>query len=156
FEKEVLSEETHLRLVAYREKMNKFQSIQKTGIPEKLNAVLRDYQKEGLNWLNFLDEFGFGGCLADDMGLGKTIQMIAYLLQQQEKGRTEANLVIVPTSLLFNWQAELDKFAPHLKRLVVYGPDRNTKKLDFSNYDIVLTTYGTMLSDIEHLKEFYF
>ncbi len=156
FEKEVLSQEVILQLDSYREKINSFQSIKTTKVPKKLTATLRDYQKEGLNWLNFLDDFGFGGCLADDMGLGKTIQIIAYILQQQEKGNTDANLVIVPTSLLFNWQAELDKFAPHLKRCVVYGPNRNTKSIDFSKYDIVLTSYGTMLSDITFLKEFYF
>lgn len=156
FEDEVLTKEASLKLEIYREKFNNFHSIRSTEIPKKLNATLRDYQKEGLNWLNFLDEFGFGGCLADDMGLGKTIQIIAYLLQQQEKGNTNANLVILPTSLLFNWQAELDKFAPSLNRCVVYGSDRNTKDIDFSKYDIVLTTYGTMLSDVEHLREFYF
>ncbi len=156
FEKEVLSNEALLKLNDYREKLANFHSIGATAVPEKLNATLRDYQKEGLNWLNFLDEFGFGGCLADDMGLGKTIQMIAYMLHQQEKGNSEANLVVVPTSLLFNWQVELDKFAPHLKRLIVYGADRNTKSVDFSKYDIVLTSYGTMLSDIELLKNYYF
>ena len=156
FEQEVQSEETQLKLENYRHKMAQFHAIQTTEVPKKLKATLRDYQKEGLNWLNFLDEFGFGGCLADDMGLGKTIQMIAYLLQQQEKGNMDANLVIVPTSLLFNWELELDKFAPHLNRLVIYGPDRQTKKVDFSKYDIVLTTYGTMLSDVEHLRKYVF
>lgn len=156
FEKEILSEEVILKLEDYQEKLSDFESIAKTKVPQKLNATLRDYQKEGLNWLNFLDEFGFGGCLADDMGLGKTIQMIAYLLHQLEKGRTDANLVVVPTSLLFNWQLELDKFAPHLKRMVVYGADRKTKTIDFSKYDIVITSYGTMLSDIEYLKEYRF
>ncbi len=164
FEKEVLSEETIMKLDDYREKLSSFQRISTTKVPKKLNATLRDYQKEGLNWLNFLDEFGFGGCLADDMGLGKTIQMIAYILQQQEKeadvkrqdSRPRANLVVMPTSLLFNWQVELDKFAPHLKRLVVYGAARKTKTVDFSKYDIVLTSYGTMLSDIEYLKAYTF
>lgn len=156
FEKEVLSEEATLKLDDYREKLANFQSISSTKVPKKLTAILRDYQKEGLNWLNFLDEFGFGGCLADDMGLGKTIQMIAYILQQKEKKNTAANLVIVPTSLLFNWQVELNKFAHHLKRFVVYGADRKTKNVDFSKYDIVLTSYGTMLSDIEYLKAYTF
>lgn len=156
FEKEVLSEEATLKLENFQEKLANFQAISTTQVPKKLKATLRDYQKEGLNWLNFLDEFGFGGCLADDMGLGKTIQLIAYLLQQQEKGNMDANLVILPTSLLFNWQVELDKFAPHLKRLIVYGVNRKTKNVDFSKYDIVLTTYGTMLSDIEYLKAYRF
>ncbi len=156
FEKEVLSEEASLKLDDYREKLVNFHAITSTKVPKKLKATLREYQKEGLNWLNFLDEFGFGGILADDMGLGKTVQMIAYLLQQIEKGQTAANLVVVPTSLLFNWQVELDKFAPHLKRFTVYGSDRKTKTVDFSKFDVVLTSYGTMLSDIEHLKAYYF
>ena len=92
FEKEVLSEEAVLKLEDYQEKLANFQSITTTKVPKKLNATLRDYQKEGLNWLNFLDEFGFGGCLADDMGLGKTIQMIAYILHQLEKGRNRCQL----------------------------------------------------------------
>lgn len=156
FELEVLSKEAQLKLEDYREKLANFQSIKKTNVPKSLNATLRDYQKEGLNWLNFLDEFGFGGCLADDMGLGKTIQIIAYLLHQIEKGNTTTNLIVVPTSLLFNWQVELDKFAPHLKRAIVYGPNRETRKLNFANFNVVITTYGTMLSDIEELRKFAF
>ena len=156
FEKEVLNEETALTLQNYRQKIADFQAISATETPKKLKTTLRDYQKEGLNCLNFLDEFGFGGILADDMGLGKTVQIIAYLLQQIEKGNTAANLVIVPTSLLFNWQLELKKFAPHLKLRVVYGPERATKSVQFSQYNIVLTSYGTMLSDIEYLRIYPF
>lgn len=156
FEKDVLSTEIQLEIEQYTRKMAEFQSIKNVKVPEKLNATLRDYQKEGLNWLNFLDEFGFGGCLADDMGLGKTIQIIAYFLSQHEKGNTRTNLVIVPTSLLFNWQREIDKFAPHLRYTALYGINRETQTIDFSQFDIILTTYGTLLSDVEQLKQYTF
>jgi len=153
FAEEVLSEEIRLELKQYREKLQNFHSIENVSVPKKLKATLRDYQKEGLNWLNFLDEFGFGGCLADDMGLGKTIQIIAYFLAQHKKGNKGPNLVIVPTSLLFNWQREVDRFAPHLRYIVLHGINRETEKVDFSRYDVVFTTYGTMISDIETLRK---
>ena len=153
FEQEVLSQEAKEEVQLYKEKLANFHSISNVNIPKKLKATLRDYQKEGLNWLNFLDEFGFGGCLADDMGLGKTIQVIAYFLAQHEKGNTQTNLVIVPTSLLFNWQRELDKFAPHLTYLAHYGLKRKTKEVNVNDYDIIITTYGTLLSDISFLKQ---
>src|SRR5690606_14247571 len=153
FEQEVLSQDVQLELQQYKEKLANFHAISSVKVPKKLKATLRDYQKEGLNWLNFLDEFGFGGCLADDMGLGKTVQVIAYFLVQHEKGNKQPNLVIVPTSLLFNWQRELDKFAPHLKYLVLYGNKRKTAQIDVSKYHVILTTYGTLLSDIAFLKK---
>ncbi len=151
FEEEVMSAEVKQEVRRYKEKLADFQSISDVKVPKKLKAKLRDYQKEGLKWLNFLDEFGFGGCLADDMGLGKTIQVIAYFLVQHEKGNRKTNLVVVPTSLLFNWQRELDKFAPHLNYAVHYGLQR--KKEEFNRYDVVITTYGTLLSDIAVLKK---
>src|SRR5699024_10561086 len=104
----------------------------------------------------FLDEFQFGGILADDMGLGKTIQIITYILSQHEKGEKDPNFVIVPTSLLFNWENEIEKFAPHLKYISIYGPQRNIEEIDFSKYDVVLTTYGTLLSDINWYKDYPF
>lgn len=153
FEQEVLSQEAQTEVQHYKERLTNFHAISTVKIPKKLNATLRDYQKEGLNWLNFLDEFGFGGCLADDMGLGKTVQVIAYFLAQHEKGNTATNLVVVPTSLLFNWQRELEKFAPHLNYLSLHGVKRKIGQTTLANYDIILTTYGTMLSDIAFLKK---
>lgn len=156
FEQEVLSLEVQQEIQAYKDKINDFAAIQSVKVPKKLKATLRDYQLEGLNWLHFLDEFQFGGCLADDMGLGKTIQIIAFILSQLEKGFTEPNLVVVPTSLLFNWQAEVKKFAPSLKLKVVYGVSREKNTADYSQFNIILTSYGTLLSDITHLKQFRF
>lgn len=156
FETDIVDEELRLELDKYQEKLANFHSIAQTKVPKKLKAKLRDYQKEGLNWLNFLDDFGFGGCLADDMGLGKTLQIIAYLMQQIEKGNTEPNLIVLPTSLLFNWKAELKKFAPHLTYSELYGAKRDVKNTDFSKSNIVFTTYGTLLSDVAVLKDFRF
>lgn len=156
FREEAIDLQVRKELHELTDKLANFQSISQTRIPRKLKATLRDYQKEGLNWLNFLDEFGFGGCLADDMGLGKTLQVISYILTQHEKGRKEPNLIVMPTSLIFNWKNELKKFAPHLKVYELTGSKRNTAKVEFENYDVVLTTYGTLLSDIEMLKNFRF
>ena len=156
FEKETLSPEVKIELESYREKLADFHSIANVKTPKKLKANLRDYQKEGLNWLNFLDEFGFGGCLADDMGLGKTIQILTYFLLQLEKGNKRPNLVVVPTSLLHNWEIEIMKFAPHLKYTIIYGIDRNTKEIAFENYALLITSYGIMLNDIKILREINF
>jgi SNF2 family DNA or RNA helicase len=144
------------QLTSLTDSFANFQSIQPVAVPSELKTTLRDYQKEGLNWLNFLDELGFGGCLADDMGLGKTVQIIAFILLQRAKNRPNTNLIVVPTSLLFNWQIEVDKFAPSLRIYTFYGNNRALKKKDFDHYDIILTSYGTLLSDIRFLKDYTF
>jgi SNF2 family DNA or RNA helicase len=156
YEDEVLSIEVQLELAAYHKKIGSFKNIEAIRVPESLNGTLRDYQKEGLNWLNFLDEFGFGGCLADDMGLGKTIQIIAFILTQREKVKQNTNLIVVPTSLLFNWQAEIAKFAPDLKLHTIYGADRLKGTAGFDDYEVVLTSYGTLMYDIGWLKKYAF
>jgi len=132
--------------------------LDKSALPEAstpggLKATLRHYQLQGLSWLLYLDQKNMGGCLADDMGLGKTIQMIALLLAQQQQGHKGASLVIMPTSLLFNWEAELNRFAPSLKVLRLYGPDRVAMMSEIDRYDVVLTTYGSLLGDISFLKK---
>lgn len=156
FEKEVLDTEVQEEITTYSTQFLPGQNIPQIRIPAELNAELRDYQHEGLNWLNFLDNFNFGGCLADDMGLGKTLQIIAFILSQREKRGPETNLIVVPTSLLFNWQEELNKFAPSIKVLVHYGPDRQKITDHLSDYEVILTSYGILLSDIRFLKTFNF
>ncbi|CAG7645041.1 RNA polymerase-associated protein RapA [Paenibacillus solanacearum] len=131
--------------------------------PDSFRGTLRPYQVEGISWLMFLRNCGFGGCLADDMGLGKTIQMITYLLllreqRLQETGRTEAasgeappSLLVCPTSVLGNWQKELQRFAPDLRVYLHYGPSRakgDRFAAACSGYDLVLTTYT-----LSHLDE---
>ncbi|RNI29189.1 DEAD/DEAH box helicase [Rufibacter latericius] len=156
YETEVLSQEVREELALYRRKLTNFEAIPEVEVPQDLTATLRDYQKQGLNWLSFLDELNFGGCLADDMGLGKTVQILAFLLSQRGKVARNTNLVVVPTSLLFNWQEETALFAPSLKILTVYGNNRIDSLQDLDAYELVLTTYGTLLSDIGLLKEYRF
>lgn len=132
-----------------------FTEIAKTNVPKQIKATLRPYQKEGLNWLNFLDQMQWGGILADDMGLGKTLQMLTFLQQQVNKKKAPS-LVVVPTTLLFNWENEIKKFAPKLKALYYYGTDREKDTKLFSNYHLVFTTYGILLRDIEILSKYKF
>jgi len=156
YEEAFLSGEVRERLQLYRSKLATFEHIDETPMPKTLHATLRGYQKEGLNWLNFLDTFNFGGCLADDMGLGKTIQIIAFILSQNEKTNKNTNLIVVPASLVFNWQREIKKFAPTLKLTTIYGANRTKQLKDFDKYEIVLTSYGTLLADVAWLKEYHF
>lgn len=156
YEDEWLDLETKTRLELYKSKFSNFETIEEVEIPVELNAKLRSYQKDGLNWLNFLDGFNFGGCLADDMGLGKTIQILAFILLQRKKVGKNTNLIVVPASLIFNWQKEIEKFAPSLSVLTLYGLGRAQINTDFDKYEVVLTSYGTLLSDIRWLKEYRF
>jgi non-specific serine/threonine protein kinase len=118
---------------------------------------LRPYQQHGVDWLHFLKEYKFGGILADDMGLGKTVQVLTYLQSQQEQAQAEfATLLVVPKSLITNWQRESEKFTPSLRFLEYMGNFRNKDISIFNEYDVVLTTYGTMLRDIEILREYKF
>lgn len=138
-----------------KRKLSTFKEIAKTKIPKAIKAELRHYQKEGVNWLNFLDDMGWGGILADDMGLGKTLQVLAFLKQIVKKDKTP-NLIIVPTTLLFNWEAEIKKFAPGFKALYHYGTGRVTETKTFQKFPLIFTTYGILLRDIEMLKDFKF
>lgn len=156
YEADMLDKDVLAEIKKYKAAFKDFERIEETPIPSALKARLRDYQKQGLNWLNFLDTFGFGGCLADDMGLGKTIQIIAFILLQREKKTHNTNLVVVPTSLVFNWQNEIEKFAPSIKVLTLHGSQRVQNIEDFSSYEVVLTTYGTLLSDVSWLKNYTF
>lgn len=156
FELEQVDADLQLEISNYKARFQEFNEIESCEVPSTLNATLRDYQKQGLNWLNFLDEFNFGGCLADDMGLGKTIQIIAFILRQREKRTFNTNLIVVPTSLIFNWIKEIEKFAPSIKFKVLYGNDRVKNVDDFNEYEIILTSYGTLLSDVYYIKNYRF
>lgn len=156
FEHESLDDNIKAEINFLNEKLRNFESIEEVEIPAELNATLRDYQKQGLNWLNFLDDFNLGGCLADDMGLGKSLQIIAFILSQRKKRTDNTNLLVVPTSLIFNWQAEVEKFAPSLKTYTLYGANRAVNAKDLNDYELILTSYGTLVSDIRFLKNFNF
>lgn len=121
-------------------------------LPQKLNAQLRPYQERGFSWMYRNTRIGFGSILADDMGLGKTLQVITLLLKLKEEGmmQKEKALIVAPTGLLTNWQAEIEKFAPSVSTFVYHGSTRNLKDFDA---DIMLTSYGVLRSDTALLKK---
>ena len=146
-----------------RERLRQFQGIAAADAPAGFQGQLRGYQRDGLGWLDFLREFGFGGCLADDMGLGKTIQVLALLEARRElrtaprkRRRPSPSLVVVPRSLVFNWKQEAARFTPGLCVLDHTGIGRGKPGEHFDDYDIVLTTYGTLRRDIVDLKDYPF
>jgi len=134
------------------QKLKKFTGIQDVALPVNLQAELRHYQLQGLNWLQFLREYQFAGILADDMGLGKTIQTLAHLLLEKQSGRmTFPCLIVAPTSLMSNWRREAEKFTPDLKVLTLQGADRKQLFDKINDYDLVLTTYPLLSRDDETL-----
>lgn len=142
---------------SFREKVGKFEGVKTASAPEGFLGELRNYQKEGLTWLRFLEEFQTGGILADDMGLGKTIQVLAFLLSRtKNKESRRPHLVVAPKSLTFNWYDEARKFAPGLKVVRYSGGNRERVLSDIENVDIVVTTYGTLRTDLEKLQSVNF
>ncbi len=176
-----------------REELRRFEGVEPLDTTLDFTGTLRTYQREGLGWLHFLQQFGFGGCLADDMGLGKTVQVLALLefqraqrgggnesnpvlrtensaseaiaeIKVQSRGVREAeqayrprpSLIVVPRSLIFNWTQESLRFAPKLRVLDHTGTGRIPSAANFNDYDVVLTTYGTLRRDIVHLKDVLF
>jgi non-specific serine/threonine protein kinase len=137
-------------------KLHNFTGIKSVAVPRDFKGTLRPYQRAGLNWLYFLQEFGFGGCLADDMGLGKTIQALVLLLNEKKRKTPSPSLIVAPTSVVFNWQNEIARFAPSLRVLTHTGGERRRGTRAFQDYDVVLTTYGTLRRDIAFLKDFDF
>jgi non-specific serine/threonine protein kinase len=135
-----------------------FEGIKPHLIPTTFKGELRPYQKAGFDWLYFLHDLGFGGCLADDMGLGKTIQALAFFQSIYENNipAGKASLVVVPRSLLANWQREASKFSPGLKVLEYFESDRPKDISVFDEYHLVFTTYGVLLRDINELRTYPF
>lgn len=138
------------------ERLIDFNKIEDYQVPNNFKGSLRPYQLAGYNWLRFLEDYNFGGCLADDMGLGKTIQALALLQNQKNEHADSTSLLIMPTSLLYNWEMEAKKFTPDLKILNYTGINRVKNPDQFAKYDIVLTSYGTTRVDTEILATFYF
>ncbi|MCH1928885.1 DEAD/DEAH box helicase [Shewanella sp. A25] len=139
-------------------KLELFNGVNDVEPPANLNATLRHYQQQGLNWLCFLKEYQLGGILADDMGLGKTIQTLAFLLKQQERNKQDCDaprlpsLIVCPTSLVGNWAKEAAKFAPSLKLVVIHGAQRQSQLEQMANYDVVVTTYPLMVRDSDYYE----
>jgi len=152
---EARCDETFERL---RRELRIFEGVKAAEQPGGFKGRLRDYQREGLGWMEFLRRFNFGGCLADDMGVGKTAQVLALLETRRalrESGeKIGPSLVVVPRSLVFNWKEEASRFTPNLKVLDHTGAERGAN--DFSGYDLVLTTYGTLRRDAAQLKDVEF
>lgn len=138
------------------EQLKEFETIEDHPLPALFKGELRPYQKAGYNWLQFLNKYKFGGCLADDMGLGKTVQTLAMLQHQKETGATQASLLVMPTSLVYNWEMEARKFTPELRVFVYTGTNREKDVEKFNQYDLVLTSYGIARLDMGLLKEYKF
>ena len=136
--------------------LNQIDEIPVVAVPKGLKATLRNYQHTGFEWLCFLKEQGMGGILADDMGLGKTLQTLTLLQQEKEKEVSSASLIILPTSLIYNWKGEAAKFTPTLKLHIHAGVGRSKDPKKFEQYDIILTSYGIARQDMELLKEYPF
>lgn len=120
-------------------------------VPDSLKSILRNYQKVGFRWLKTMAEYGFGGILADDMGIGKTIQMITLLEDEKLRHPDSISLVVCPSSLILNWQSEIEKFSSTLTSLMITGSsdDRKTKILNCQDYDIIITSYDYLKRDVE-------
>jgi superfamily II DNA or RNA helicase len=135
------------------DKLRDFQQVTTVPVPEGLNATLRTYQHQGLNWLQFLREYQLNGILADDMGLGKTIQTLAHLLIEKQQGRlTKPVLIVAPTSVIFNWANEIEKFTPQLSYRVLHGSKRQQHFDCFEGHenqvDIIITSYALITKDL--------
>ena len=140
-----------------RQNLRQFQGVVAVDSPPGFHGELRPYQREGLGWLDYLQRFGFGGILADDMGLGKTIQVLALLQRRRAHRQAKGpSLAIVPRSLVFNWMQEAAKFTPRLRVLDYTGPGRHSLRASFADYDLIITTYGTVRTDIAELTNFQF
>lgn len=143
------------KFLELRERIKFNKDVQAIVEPPGFKGELRTYQREGVGWMTFLQNFGFGGCLADDMGLGKTVQLLAMIQDRwNQPGRQRLpSLIVVPKSLLFNWRQEAERFTPSLRVLEYTGLDRAELRESFARHDLILTTYGTLRRDIIQLRE---
>jgi superfamily II DNA or RNA helicase len=149
-------EELHFQLEEKYEKLRGNHSIREISAPAHLKSILRPYQESGFQWLNYLREVQWGGILADDMGLGKTLQALSFLHHlKQENGSLKA-LVVCPTTLMFNWQNEIRKFTPELSFAIHHGGTRTRESLAINEHDVIITTYGTLRSDIKQFVDVMF
>ena len=125
-------------------------------VPPQINASLRAYQHKGYEWMRLLSEVNAGACLADDMGLGKTLQTICFITDRLAQSQGTKALIICPSSLIYNWQQEIEKFAPHLSTYVHHGTARNVERLNDKTLHVAITSYGTLRSDIEQMAKMIF
>ncbi len=137
------------------EKLNSFKKIKNYPIAKGFIGKLRNYQKAGYDWLNFLREFNFNGCLADDMGLGKTVQTLAFLQNLKEKKTLKTSLLVVPLSSIPNWQDEINKFTPDMKYYCIHGV-ANFKLTELKENQLIITSYATLRQKIKSFIDFPF
>jgi superfamily II DNA or RNA helicase len=134
-------------------KLSSFSGIKEVTLPSTFKGELRDYQQQGVNWLQFLREYDLAGILADDMGLGKTVQTLAHLAVEKRAGRMKRpSLIVAPTSLMGNWRREAQQFTPGLRVVVLHGPARSAHFAHLQQYDLILTTYPLLSRDSEVLN----
>jgi hypothetical protein len=140
-------------LTALSEQLGSFREIGLIDPPASLKASLRDYQREGASWMQFLREFGLHGILADDMGLGKTLQTLTHILIEKESGRMRHPcLIVAPTSVLRNWINESIKFTPTLSLLLMHGQSRKSDFKHLKQYDLVVTSYPLLVRDADVMQ----
>lgn len=140
-----------IQLEAKYENLKDFNKIKEIEPPNGLRSILRPYQVSGYQWLNYLSEVRWGGILADDMGLGKTVQALSFMQHYKNENESLQSLVVCPTTLIYNWENEIKKFTPELTYHIHHGPARSREKENFKNFDVIITTYGTLRSDIKLL-----
>lgn len=145
-------------LEAKRERLSSFdfENPSHVPIPTNVEAELRPYQEAGFQWMLFLKETGWGGILADDMGLGKTLQTLTFLQHYLNENPDALFMMACPTTLIYNWESELNKYTPEMKYLIHHGPQRTKKKEDLIGTNLIITTYGTLRSDVKMLSEIEF
>ncbi len=155
-----ISENTTTSLDQKLQELTSFEGIEDLPMPKNFRGVLRPYQMAGYQWFVFLKKYHFGGCLADDMGLGKTIQTLALLQREkelaEEAGTAFTALIVMPTSLIYNWVNEAQKFTPQLKIVVHTGNLRSRSVNQFESADIIISTYGIIRMDAEWMGEYCF
>lgn len=125
-------------------------------VPQMVKATLRPYQQKGFEWMKLMAEISAGACLADDMGLGKTLQTICFIADRIQQNSNAIVLIICPSSLVYNWQKELSKFTPHLRVYVHHGVLRDINGITNAKYDVIITSYGTLRSDVNELANIAF
>ena len=138
------------------ERLREVKDIPEIPAPQTLHGVLRPYQVSGFQWLSYLNDVGWGGILADDMGLGKTVQALTMLDHYRNHTGALQAIVICPTTLIYNWQNEVKKFTPQLNSVIHHGNARARNPLQFEGINIIITTYGTLRSDIQMLVKMNF
>jgi SNF2 family DNA or RNA helicase len=146
-------EELFFQLEERYDKLKEFKNIEPIEAPAHLKPILRPYQESGFQWLNYLHEVRWGGILADDMGLGKTIQALSFIQHIKDLNGSLKALVVCPTTLMYNWENEIKKFTHSLTYYIHHGGTRDKKLVSEANVDVIITTYGTLRSDIKSFVE---